>query len=65
MLEYQKHQLNLAMKELGTNSFQFGDIKKSDTGSKGNKNSGNMNEDCMKELERKLMNVKSMQPSAE
>ena len=63
MLEYQKQQLNLAMKELGINSLQLEDMKKSDIGTEDVKKYNTSTKDCVKELEKKLMNIKSMRPS--
>ena len=63
MLEYQKQQLNIAMNELGMNSLQPEDIKKSDTGTEDVKKYNTSTKDCVKVLEQKLMNIKSMRPS--
>ena len=63
MLEYQKRQLNLAMKELGTSSPQLENMKKSDTVTEDVKKHNASTKDCVKELEKKIMNVRSMRPS--
>merc|ERR1712020_702896 len=55
MLEYQKEQLNLAMKELGTNSPQPENMKRSDNGTEDVKKRKASTKDCVKELEKKLM----------
>ena len=64
MFEYQKQQLNLAMKELGTNSFQIGDVIQSDTGREdGKRNNRNIKKGCVEQLETKLMNIRTMRPN--
>ena len=51
------------MKELGINSLQLEDMKKSDIGTEDVKKYNTSTKDCVKELEKKLMNIKSMRPS--
>ena len=51
------------MKELGTSSSQLENMKKSDNGTEDVKKHKASTKDCVKELEKKLMNVRSMRPS--
>ena len=64
MLEYQKHQLNVAMKELGKNAYNIKDNEKKDIGGEtSNRDNRSINEDYSIELESKLMNIRSMKPN--